>query len=98
MYGTYSYTGQQIQYVNGIESARAYQLPPNASVLLMDSNIARFYVKQTDASGFSTIKAYDFKEVEDKPQSEYITREEFESFKEALKPKKKGATNEPAIE
>lgn len=52
-----------IQYVNGLESANAYQLAPNSSILLMDSNMARFYIKQTDASGYHTIKAYDFTEV-----------------------------------
>ena len=52
---------QTIQYVNGKQSAESYQMPVNSSVVLMDSNMARFYMKQTDASGVATIKAYDFK-------------------------------------
>lgn len=59
----------QIQFVNGIESAKAFTLGPNQSVILMDSNKPVFYQKQADASGFCTIKAYSFQEVkEDQPE------------------------------
>lgn len=76
---------QSIQYVNGKQSAESYQMPANSSVILMDSNCARFYMKQTDASGMATIKTYDFKEAaEDKP-AEYVTKAEFEKFKAHLK-------------
>lgn len=62
---------QQIQYVNGIESARQYQLPPNSSVILMDANEAVFYTKQTDASGYGVVKSYTFQESEQiAPQDE----------------------------
>lgn len=52
----------QIQYVNGIDSANAYIMSPNSSVLLMDSNKPRFYVKSSDAAGSCTVKAFDFTE------------------------------------
>lgn len=62
---------QQIQYVNGVESAKQYQLPPNSSVILMDANEAIFYTKTTDASGYGVIKAYTFSESEQvAPQDE----------------------------
>lgn len=82
----YGYQGQQysfqqpkddIKFVNGVESAMAYQMPPNSKALLMDQNIPRFYIKQTDASGMSTIKAYDFVEAVEQKQ-EFITKAEFE--------------------
>ena len=76
---------QNIQYVNGKQSAESYQMPANSSVILMDSNKSRFYVKQTDASGMATVKAYDFKEAEDEKPTEYVTKSEFESFKAKLK-------------
>lgn len=76
---------QQIQYVNGKNSAEAYQMPINSSVILMDSNLPRFYLKQTDASGTVTLKAYDFKEAEDEKPVEYVTKQEFEKFKATMK-------------
>lgn len=82
---------QNIQYVNGRQSAESYQMPSNSSVILMDSNQARFYLKQTDASGLATVKSYDFKETEIEKPKEYVTKEEFEAFKAKMK----GGRNEP---
>lgn len=76
---------QSIQYVNDRKSAESYQLPANSSVILMDSNLPRFYMKQTDASGVATIKSYDFKETEAEKPTEYVTKAEFEKFKANLK-------------
>ena len=76
---------QNIQYVNGKSSAEAYQMPANSSVILMDSGRARFYMKQTDASGVATVKAYDFKEAEEEKPAEYVTKSEFEQFKAQMK-------------
>lgn len=71
----------QIQFVNGIESAKAFTLGPNQSVILMDSNKPVFYQKQADASGFCTIKAYSFQEVkEDQPEDKYLTKAEFQEW------------------
>lgn len=60
-------------------------MAPNSSVILMDSNLPRFYTKITDASGVATVKSYDFKETEAEKPKEYVTKEEFESFKKDLK-------------
>lgn len=76
---------QSIQYVNGKSSAETYQMPANSSVILMDQNLPRFYMKQTDASGVATIKSYDFKETEVEKPVEYVTKAEFEKFKQNLK-------------
>ena len=78
--------GQTIQYVNDRQSAEAYPLnTPSSSVILMDSNLPRFYIKQTDASGAATIKSYDFKETEKEKPVEYVTKEEFEAYKAKMK-------------
>ena len=99
MYPIYQYQSflsqptQSIQYVNGKQSADSYPMSPNSSVILMDSNLPRFYLKQTDASGMATVKSYDFKETEEEKPVEYVTKAEFEKFKTNLK----GARNhEPA--
>ena len=84
----------QIPYVNDKQSAEAYQMPASSSVILMDSNQARFYLKQTDASGVATIKAFDFKEAESEKPVEYVTKAEFEKFKANMKGGRHESTND----
>lgn len=83
--------GSQVQYVNGLESAKSYSLRPNESVILMDSNNPIFYHKQADASGFYTIKAYRFEEVqEEKPEDKYLTKKEFNEWLSQINAKQNG--------
>jgi hypothetical protein len=73
--------------VNNKSSAEMYVLPPNSSVILMDANIDRMYVKETDAAGMANLRTYDLVEVKDNPvplADQYITREEFEEWKKVL--------------
>ena len=84
---------QSIQYVNDRKIAETYQMGASSSVILMDANQPRFYLKQTDASGVASIRAYDFKEAEQEKPVEYVTRSEFEKFKAKLNG---GNKNEPA--
>ena len=76
---------QSIQYVNGKASAESYQMPNNSSVILMDSEQSRFYIKMTDAAGVATVKSYDFKETEAEKPVEYVTKAEFEAYKAKMK-------------
>ena len=85
---------QSIQYVNDIKSAEAFQMPPNSSAILMDANLSRFYMKQTDASGVATIKSYDFKEAEAEKAPEYVTKAEFEKFKQTMKGARHESSND----
>ena len=91
MYPIYQYQSflsqptQNVQYVNGKQSVDSYPMSPNSSVILMDSNMPRFYLKQTDASGIATVKSFDFKETEEEKPTEYVTKAEFEKFKSNLK-------------
>ena len=75
--------GQSIQYVNGIESAKAYRLSPNSSIVLWDSNDPKFYIKTSDASGFCTIKQFKFEEIKNETSDsvEKIQISEFEALK-----------------
>ena len=64
-YNNQSFQSQtSITFVNGIEVAKAFQLRPNSSVLLIDSDNYKFYVKSTDNLGIANISSYSF--VEDK--------------------------------
>lgn len=79
---------QNLIRVNGIEGAKAYQMPANSTVALFDSNDDVMYVKSTDGAGFPSIRTFAFTEVKEqnKPvqQIDYISREEFEEFKKEL--------------
>lgn len=83
MYNQYGYRqpavcGDDIKVVNSISSAEQYSMMPNSRVILMDANLDRFYLKETDASGMARIKTYDFTEVKEPPQPNYITMEQLE--------------------
>lgn len=79
---------QNLIRVNGIEGAKAYQMPANSTVALFDANNDILYVKSTDGAGFPFIRTFAFtevKEVENETTKvDYISREEFENFKKEL--------------
>lgn len=73
--------GDELKFVNGIDSARQYQLYPNSKAILMDSNEDIFYLVESDASGISTIKSYRFELIPEPAPidpSNFITRQELE--------------------
>lgn len=75
--------------VVGIEGARAYQVPPNSSVPLFDSNNDILYVKSTDASGFPTIRTFDFVERKETAPAQpdtstYVTKEDFDALNQKI--------------
>lgn len=73
--------------VTGLEGAKAYPMAPNSEVALFDAGRDVFYVKRTDAGGYPTIQAYQFAPVQEDANTqtpEYVTRQEFEEWKEAM--------------
>lgn len=44
----------------------------------------RFYLKETDMTGVSTVSEFEFKKVEAETPQEYVTRQEFEQFSAQL--------------
>lgn len=71
--------------VTGFDGAKAYQMAPNSSVALFDSNEDIFYVKTTDGAGFPTIRAFRFTPMEaQQPASEFVTRDEFERLRQEV--------------
>lgn len=49
---------QQIIRVNGEPGARAYQMMPNSSALLLDESAPRLFLASTDGAGYKSIAAY----------------------------------------
>ena len=78
-----------IIWVQGVEGAKAYQMPPNSNVILMDNDDSKFYIKSTDAVGMATLKSFRFEEIVNVKQNSsnnaqnanYVTQEEFTKLK-----------------
>lgn len=74
--------------VTGIDGAKAYQMPPNSTVALFDSNEDVMYVKSTDGAGFPTIRTFSFSPMEQPKETiptDFVSRTEFEDFKKEMK-------------
>jgi len=71
-----------IQYVQGEAGAKGYPLANGYTMLLMDAEEPKFYIKQTDAAGIPSMKKYRFEEiVEPEPEKiDYITKSDLEDF------------------
>lgn len=76
-----------INWVQGVEGAKAFGVPRNGVVLLMDSeNEGMFYIKTTDNIGISTMRTFKYEEVTDKPTAQkYVTMTELEDRMRQLK-------------
>ena len=79
---------QNLIRVNGIDGAKAYQMNANSTVALFDANEDIVYIKNTDGTGFPSIRIFKFEEVNEITKSEekqdYISRKEFEEFKKEI--------------
>lgn len=49
-----------IIWVKGKENARSMQLPPNSTVILLDSETGKFYIKTTDDIGLGKIRIFNY--------------------------------------
>lgn len=86
---------QGLLWVSGEIGAKSYLVAPNSTVLLMDSDASRFYLKSADQSGMPSLRIFEYTEVQNAPQtsviaqnsdlkeldSKYVTREEYDSLK-----------------
>ena len=76
-----------INWVQGIEGAKAWQLMPNSNILLMDSeNDGIFYIKTSDDIGMCNLRTFEYTEVTNKstPSSinpdDYVKKSELQSL------------------
>lgn len=89
-----------ITWVQGEAAAKSYPVAPGQSVLLMDSEESIMYIKSTDTSGMPLpLRIFDYTErkkdnvksdVASVPSDDYVSREEFNEFKEDVKRSIKG--------
>lgn len=84
-------TNQGILWVQGEAGAKSYLVAPNTTVLLMDSEGSRFYLKTTDPAGMPSLRVFEYSEVsQNAPQStqstqndldsKYVTRAEYDAL------------------
>lgn len=86
---------QGLLWVQGETGAKSYLVAPNSTVLLMDSENSRFYLKSADGAGMPNTRTFEYKEVLNTPQNalqaqydtskemdnKYVTREEYDGLK-----------------
>jgi hypothetical protein len=69
-----------IMWTMGLEGAKAYPIAPGRTILLMDSECAKFYIKTMDANGFATLRTFTFAEEEQvASHPDYVTKEQLEA-------------------
>ncbi|MBO7625735.1 MAG: hypothetical protein J6S82_10615 [Bacteroidales bacterium] len=85
-----------IIWIQGEQAAKSYMVAPNATVLLMDSESQRFYLKSSDASGMPLpLRIFEYTETtqngQNKPAEEkaidlssYTTKAEFDAFRDEI--------------
>lgn len=91
-------------WVQGENAAKAYPVASGQSVLLMDSEDSVMYIKSTDQSGMpQPLRIFEYKEktghqnasvIASKPSEDYVSRKEFEAFREAVRREIKGIKTE----
>lgn len=82
------YQNNGINWVQGIEGAKAWQLQPNSNVMLLDSeNDGRFYIKVSDNVGMCNLRVFSYTEITDEPKqqtdvdlSEYVKKSELQTL------------------
>lgn len=84
---------QGLLWVQGEAGAKSYIVAAGASVLLMDSEASKFYIKTTDASGVPSMRTFEYKEilpnqmppvVAEVKEPEYATHEDVEYLKKQI--------------
>lgn len=68
-------TRQEVVKVNGENGARAYQMPPNSSALLLDESGLLVWLAVSDGAGYKTVTAYDITPHQAMPVPDYSSLE-----------------------
>ena len=79
-----------IFWVRGKENARSTQLSPNSTMLLMDNEQNKFYIKTTDDIGLGRLRVFNYTEQleEQKPVEQtnlYVTKDQLENFMKEIR-------------
>ena len=84
---------QGLLWVQGEAGAKSFLVAPGASVLLMDSETPKFYIKSADNAGMPNMRTFEYKEVlpnqspqplEENKTVGYATQEEIAELKKQI--------------
>lgn len=95
MQPTQPQVNQGLLWVSGEVGAKSYLVAPNSTVLLMDSDAQRFYLKSADNAGMPSLRIFEYSEATNAPTTsvntpnldenvlndKFVTREEYEGLK-----------------
>lgn len=96
-----NFNQNSIQWVQGIEGAKAFQLLPKSNAIMLDSeNEGIFYIKVSDDAGMCNLRTFKFTEISNetpvKPNmDEYVKKSELEDI---LNRMLGGQTNEQSVQ
>ena len=96
-------------WVQGIEAAKSYMVAPNTTVLLMDSESQRFYLKSSDSAGMPMLRVFEYVETTQNTQKQasgeknadlsgYATKAEFDAFRNEINDLLKHAVKNDIVE
>lgn len=77
---------QSLNWVQGEAGAKSWYITPGATVLLMDSEAMRFYLKSADMNGVPAMRTFEYHEVGAQPAqaANFVTAETFNSFRDEV--------------
>ena len=86
-----------VVYIQGGEiTANAYLMAPNQSVIRIDNQLGKMFIKTTDASGAPiSFRVFDEVKTQPKQQTDYVTREEFDKVRGDLEKRLEGIYHVP---
>ncbi len=71
--------------VQGEQGASMYPVAAGNTVLLMDFNLKKFWIKATDINGLpAKFAAFEFKEINPQGENDFVSRNEFEKWKDEI--------------
>jgi hypothetical protein len=79
-----------LTWVQGEAGAKGWFVAPGATVLLMDSEAMRFYLKSADLNGVPALRTFEYTEVgvprqqEAAPAANFVTVDDFNAFREDI--------------
>lgn len=70
--------------VTGMQGAKAYQMPANSRAALFDDTDDIVIIKMTDGAGFPSYRRARLDWIEDEPESDSVTRKEFDDLRSSI--------------
>jgi hypothetical protein len=89
----------QITKVNGENGAKAFQMPPNSSIILLDESSPKVYIKETDGASYPKLSVYKLvpDTNEKKKEEEKVSENQIKKLEERIAVLERFVTNSKAI-